>query len=227
MTEAGDEPQEPQFFDPHAETEKREGANLPHWTQEGRCYFITFRLADSLPQVKLEQWRDERKRLEQQAAARIIGEAVYRQRAREITREIEHCLDRGYGDCLMNSPQAAEIVQSSLLHFDEQRYTLWAWSVMPNHVHAVLSPKEGHQLQKILQSWKSFSAKAMNRLLGRTGSCWESEYFDHLIRSQASFEWCVEYTYSNPDRAGLKDWRWRGRHGGMGILPMQRDRDDV
>jgi len=32
------------------------GGNLPHWRQQGVTYFVTFRLADSLPQAKLDQW---------------------------------------------------------------------------------------------------------------------------------------------------------------------------
>src|SRR5438874_3120948 len=46
-------------FDPYRKmsiTRRR----LPHWHQPGVAYFITFRLADSLPQPLLRQWRDER-----------------------------------------------------------------------------------------------------------------------------------------------------------------------
>ncbi len=36
------------------------GGNLPHWRQDGTTYFVTFRLADSLPKTKLRQWTLER-----------------------------------------------------------------------------------------------------------------------------------------------------------------------
>jgi len=47
------------YFDPEAPAAFLSG-ELPHWRQEGTTYFVTFRLADSLPQQKLQPWRAER-----------------------------------------------------------------------------------------------------------------------------------------------------------------------
>lgn len=41
----------PSFLDPNAEIEIRQGI-LPHWQQKGAYYFVTFRLADSILNVK-------------------------------------------------------------------------------------------------------------------------------------------------------------------------------
>jgi REP element-mobilizing transposase RayT len=79
---------------------------------------------------------------------------------------------------------------------------------MPNHVHVVFSPLADHQLQSIIHSWKSFSAKQANLLLGRTGHFWQREYFDHLVRSEGSLAKIIDYVKRNPERAGLKDWPW-------------------
>ncbi|PYK67542.1 MAG: hypothetical protein DME45_10010 [Verrucomicrobia bacterium] len=46
-------------FDPYGEVNVAR-RRLPHWQQPGAAYFITFRLADSLPQSRLRQWREER-----------------------------------------------------------------------------------------------------------------------------------------------------------------------
>src|SRR5437763_5377395 len=46
-------------------------------------------------------------------------------------------------------------------------------------------------------------------LLKRKGALWMEEYFDHLVRSEVDLRHCAEYAWSNPDNAGLKDWRWR------------------
>jgi len=48
-----------QFFDPSQPIEHLSG-NLPHWRQDGVRYFVTFRLADSIPQDKLRQWQHEK-----------------------------------------------------------------------------------------------------------------------------------------------------------------------
>ena len=79
----------------------------------------------------------------------------------------EHWLDRGHGECILKKSDLAEIVANALRHFDHDRYVLDAFVVMPNHVHVLVRLAEGQPLADILHSWKSFSAKAINR------SAWE------------------------------------------------------
>jgi hypothetical protein len=66
----------------------------------------------------------------------------------------------------------------------------------------------GHALPSVLHSWKSFTAKAANRLLGRTGDFWQTEYYDHLIRDEADYAHALHYLLENPVVAGLSDWPW-------------------
>ena len=47
------------FYNPNALVTIYRG-KLPHWRQEGVIYFVTFRLADSLPQAKLDWLRREK-----------------------------------------------------------------------------------------------------------------------------------------------------------------------
>ena len=114
------------------------------------------------------------------------------------------------GSCILRRPDIARIVQDALLHFEGQRYHLCAWCIMPNHVHVVLQPLAGHELQDILHSWKSFTATKINRLLHRQGALWERESFNHLIRRAEHVERFVYYTEHNPVAAGFtaapKDW---------------------
>jgi len=79
---------------------------------------------------------------------------------------------------------------------------------MPNHAHVVFTAMGDHGLDDILHSWKSYSAHEANRILGRTGHFWQREYFDHLIRNEASFRKIVDYVQENPIKAGLRNWRW-------------------
>jgi hypothetical protein len=51
----------PKYFNSSEEILAHHG-HLPHWRQEGKLYFITSRLADSMPKEKLREWRDERLR---------------------------------------------------------------------------------------------------------------------------------------------------------------------
>lgn len=83
---------------------------------------------------------------------------------------------------------------------------------MPNHVHVLLTPTGSHTLSSIVGSWKSFTAKQANGLLGRAGPFWEPDYFDRYIRNEEHFARTVVYIENNPVAAKLcttaSDWPW-------------------
>jgi putative transposase len=94
-------------------------------------------------------------------------------------------------------------VQTALLYFDGQHYRLIAWCIMPNHVHVLIETWPGYPLDKVLHSWKSFTALQANRLLDRTGEFWAREYYDRFIRDERHFAQTVAYIEQNPMKAGL------------------------
>lgn len=169
---------------------------LPHNDQPGLVQSVTFRLEDSLPKEKLDEWEQLRHVLTD--AGRI--------------RQIEEYLDRGSGSCVLQQPECAEIVQNALLHFDGQRCQLIAWCVMPNHVHVLFKTLAGHPLGKLIHSWKTFTAREINRITGRKGSLWQEDYFDTFMRDDEHQANEVIYIVRNPVNAGLvsraEDWPW-------------------
>jgi REP element-mobilizing transposase RayT len=68
-----------------------------------------------------------------------------------------------------------------------------------------------HPVTKIVQTWKSFSAREINRVLGRQGALWQGDYFDRLLRNEDHFARSADYIENNPVRAGLcpKSESWR------------------
>jgi D-tyrosyl-tRNA(Tyr) deacylase len=163
---------------------------LPHWRQDGCTYFVTFRLAHSVPAEILRQWEQ------------LPDKETAYQRFQEW-------LDQGHGDCWLRQPEISRIVESALRHFDGQRYTLGEFVIMPNHVHAIVAPLTGNALSDILHSWKSYTAHQINRFLGRTVPVWQDESFDHIIRNEHTLEQTAEYIRQNPVRAGLKEGEYR------------------
>ena len=119
----------------------------------------------------------------------------------KIARKSEPALTAG--SCVLRRHDIAEIVKRALLYFNDERYNLSAWCVMPNHVHVVVSPFGSFELSRILHSWKSYTSNEINKLLHRKGVLWERESFDHLIRSVDDWERFVTYTEQNPVKAGL------------------------
>ncbi len=73
---------------------------------------------------------------------------------------------------------------------------------MPNHVHVLVRPYETYGLKAILQAWKSFTAHAINKHMGRRGPLWQKESFDHIVRSAAQLERSRQYIRANPEKAG-------------------------
>jgi putative DNA methylase len=179
---------------------------IPHWEAGETAQAITFRLADSLPVSLLQRWEEELQTL--------ADDARYQERRRRI----ERALDGGHGSSALAKAEIGELVENALLHFDASRYHLHSWVVMPNHVHVLATPVGGETLSAIVHSWKSFTAKKANALLGRTGTFWATEYFDRAIRDDTHFANAVAYLAMNPVKAGLcgtpEAWRfssaWRG-----------------
>ena len=192
---------------------------LPHWRMEGATYSVTFRLKDSLPTSAIEAYVEKKSlvvgRLEQlstAAGSRNTLEALVTAR-KELhdlhANFLETALQEGNGECHLKNAAIASLVENALKHFDGERYRLIAWSVMPNHVHVVLKPFGSHGLEDILHSWKSFTAKKANEVLGRSGGFWQEESYDHLIRDAEDFIAQVKYVLGNPVK-GHASMEWTG-----------------
>ena len=177
------------FFDPYAET-RVSAANLPHWRQDGVLYFVTFRLADSLPSEKVRSLQ-----LEREAWLRMHPQPHSLEEEKEywtlFGAHTQQFLDAGHGVCLLALPGVRVIVEGALRYFDGERYELGKFAVAPNHVHVLIRPLSGYDLSDILASWKSFTATQINRLLGRSGALWQKESYDHIVRN-ASALWHIE-----------------------------------
>jgi len=188
----------------------RRRKRLPHWEVSGRIYFVTFRLADSLPAAVLRRIVSERRQALEKARASSLPHSLAETKRlkRLFSKRIELYLDTGAGRCYLAEPSVAEIVVAALRHFDGIRYELHAWCVMPNHVHIVFRPLGENSLAAIIHSWKSFSAQRANRELGRTGDFWQREYYDHLLRNAGQLARAIRYVAQNPQRAGLTNWKW-------------------
>ena len=98
----------------------------------------------------------------------------------------EQILDRQrFGPLWLKDPQIAQLVVESILKAANhlQQYILHSYSVMPNHVHLLMTPKL--QVRKITQGIKGTTARDTNEILGRAGQpFWQDESFDHWVRNE-------------------------------------------
>ena len=196
--------------------------DLPHRDQEGATAFVTFRLADSVPGDLLESWHREKATFLENHP-KPWDQATREEFQRRFPQRIESWLDQGSGSCFLATPAVATLVERALRHFDGSRYVLDAWVIMPNHVHVLVKPLPGHRLEHILHSWKSFTAKEINKLSDRNGQVWQHESFDHLVRSPQQLEHLRQYIRDNPKKAGITDGFVAGFGCGLAWPPSSHE----
>jgi len=122
-------------------------------------------------------------------------------------------LDKGAaGPLWLRDPKIADYAEEALLRGEELgHYHLDSYVVMPNHVHALLWPRQ--PLAHITGSIKGVSARNANAALGHVGKhFWEDESYDHWVRDDKELERIRDYIERNPVSAGLvkspEDWPW-------------------
>ena len=150
-------------------------------------------------------------------------------------REFEDILHKAEtGPTWLKDESVAKVVVDALHYRDGNVFRLDGYCVMSNHVHTVFAPllsgaelresrsfrrlsflSENPPLDAIMKSLKGYTAWAANRVLGRRGTFWEQESYDHVIRNDAEFYRIMNYVLNNPVKAGLvsswKQWKWSYR----------------
>jgi REP element-mobilizing transposase RayT len=189
---------------------------LPHWQPSEETFFVTYRLAGSLP-ISVIATLKENYFKEKQHPGNQTSER------KEIIRQgyffaFENELDKN-----LNEPHwlkdnvIAFVVMDSLFFNNNKLYTLLAACIMSNHVHILIRLlPDVPALNVILQNHKKFTAVQSNKLLHRSGSFWAEESFDTIIKDNSHFYNTVYYIIQNPVKAGLiknwYDWKWTYLH---------------
>jgi putative transposase len=135
------------------------------------------------------------------------------------------------GPSWLKDERVAKVVADALHYRDGKVYRLDAYCIMSNHVHAVFAPilsaeelrqvlvpeglrflSKNPPLDRIMKSLKGYSAWEANGIIGRRGTFWQRESYDHVVRNNAEFDRIVKYVLNNPVKAGLvkewHDWKW-------------------
>ena len=159
---------------------------MPHRDEPGLTQFVTFHLADSFPAALRSEWE-----------AILKVEDVQARRER-----LQAYLDKGNGECFLRRSDLAKLVEDSFRFFHGKRYELWAWVVMPNHVH-VLFQAGSESMSRTVENWKKFTAHEANKLTGRQGKFWFEDYWDTFMRDSEHELRTRQYIEANPVKAFL------------------------
>lgn len=195
---------------------------LPHWHPANAIFFVTFGLEGSLPAPVVAQIQSEyetlRRRLQTEQDS--VRRADLYRLSKQLFKRYDDYLDQGHGPQWLADPQIARLVCAQIHQLYPQHYHLYAFCVMPSHVHLLVDTqdipapppsKNGHQLTALSQAMfllKGRTARQANLLLKRQGAFWRRESYDHVARDEKEFERIVGYILNNPVKAGLvKDWQ--------------------
>jgi hypothetical protein len=175
--------------------------------------FLTWNLKGALPAEVLDRFQRERERLEREPPR--PGETNDARRLRHnkmVFAMADRYLDQAdQGPLCLRDAHAAQIVEDSIVFGAGQRYQSFAYVVMPNHVHVLLTPH--WRLEKITQGIKGYTAHEINALHDARGRAfWQDESYDHWARDEEEFYRIIAYIEDNPSKAGLchrpGDWPW-------------------
>ncbi len=204
---------------------------LPHWQPPGATLFLTYRLYGSLPIEVIQKLRMERLRLQKEPSR---PDETPRERAlregRGLFKLLDDALDKPQiGPKWLLLDEIATVVLGNLFFHACKLYRLWAFVIMPNHVHVLIEPlaipesnirPRQHNLQhefvfglpKITHALKSYTSNRANEIIGRGGAFWQEESFDHWIRNEQETMRVIQYIENNPVKAKLvnspEKWRW-------------------
>jgi REP element-mobilizing transposase RayT len=202
------------FFRPEDEVRITE-RNLPHWEQPHVCYFLTYRTMDSIPKEVMDAWIRERSHWLTHHGIEVHANEDWHSRLELLTAaeraefhghfstQLQDYLDQGHGQCVLRRATLRHIVAESLRCFDEERYRLGGFVIMPNHVHVLVQCLGSTRVKPMGNSWKRYTACEINKRLGRSGHFWQGESHDHIVRSPQQFWHYRRYIEENPAKAHL------------------------
>lgn len=106
--------------------------------------------------------------------------------------------------------QTAEILTDQIVQCREKgHYLLHEFSVMPNHLHVLLTPSVRSSLEKAVQMIKGGSSYRI-RHFRKFLAFWQDGYHDWRCRNESDFRAYADYIRENPVKAGLvakaEDW---------------------
>ena len=192
--------------------------NLPHFQLKQAVYFVTFRLHGTLPKSLIKALKEELNAIEHQM--RSSHDPKLKEQFTILKKRQFACIEQHLDSCTtgpdwLKQPAIAEIVQEAIQYRDKREYDLYAYSIMPNHVHLVFYTDQTFEIKsqgkeispywisKIMGNLKWYTALKSNPYLNRKGAFWQEESYDHIVRDEQELNRVINYVLANPVKAGL------------------------
>ena len=182
----------------------------------GAIYFVTGCLEGSIPAQGMLDISTFRRELEERPVPEGMTRENWKERQGKLVfARADSWLNQALGIRHLESPDLAMQVVEAMNHFAGHRYDLFAFVVMPSHFHWVFQPQDDWieslkragpkrtPRERIMHTVKLHTAIECNRLLGRAGTFWQEESYDHCVLDIEELGRIIEYVENNPVKAGL------------------------
>jgi REP element-mobilizing transposase RayT len=134
--------------------------------------------------------------------------------ANRIVKRLKHINIEGYAyfvttniyhrQKIFSNPEIANIVLSAIFFLKEKGYyRIYSFVIMPEHLHLIILPQNKKTVSQIMHSLKSYTAKKINNLLGRSGKIWQDGFYERIIRNENDLREKAIYIENNPVRERL------------------------
>lgn len=179
--------------------------NLPHLYYDEGIYFITYHQANSIPISKLRQMQQ------------VSDMSAFDKFKRLFMRYDKLLALDDYGVSYLSNENIANICRDTLQFPNGKDYSLIAYCIMPNHVHLVFELiNRNKSISDIMKGVKGVSARRINKYLNRSGTFWQDESYDRLVRDDVELYFVIKYVLLNPVEANLvddwQDWNYTFCH---------------
>lgn len=190
---------------------------LPHYQPNRGIFFITFRLDFPIPSEHVTALSHYREVLNASLERNRDNSALIDDNSKRLFAYIDDSYNHLESEISLISPNTiAQVLRELLLSFRDELYYLYAFTIMPNHVHILLKPNiingGSVPVANIIRRIKGASARKINLILRREGTLWFREYYDRCARNQQELINIVEYIRQNPVKAKLVNtpelWEW-------------------
>jgi putative transposase len=114
---------------------------------------------------------------------------------------------------LISNEDKESFMVTLLRHKERYRFRLYGYVLMDNHVHLVISPKDGGaNISKIMQAITLSYSRKYRYTHDYSGYVWAGRFKSNVIASERYIHQCLEYIHNNPVRAGIvryaKEYYW-------------------
>lgn len=205
--------------------------NLPHYHPFRGTFFLTFRLAGSIPDFILHDFRINYEKDRKTLYSKIKYETELKVKLYDLQKfyfgkydaVLEKC---EYGPKYLLNEEVASIVFNKIMEFDVLKYELIALDIEPNHVHMIIFLNEDLKTSELnkfgktkdyiladtLRLIKGSTSRQSNIVFNRNDQFWHHESYDHIVRNEYELERIINYILNNPLRSGLVEkrsgWKW-------------------